>query len=252
MLASLPRALRTARSFGCLARWVLPNRRMFSFGLELQLAAAGSSGGLGDFEGRVGAGVERVRPAAVDDAGGGRFAAVGPVEGEVVAVDVDEDRADVELGAAEHVRDVLGPGVDLRRLRIEEERHPDDDVAEVEGTGDRRGDDHDRDRCAFVAAGEVGVALDFERSRAGPGLHGGGADPALVRADRVFPLRRAGAVFGFLDRIGRAVGDALQLRGRPFGQDEVDPFQLLLSLRPADLDREGGEGLDRVGFRGRR
>ncbi len=37
MLASLPRAFRTARSFGCLARWVLPNNLTFSFGRNFSL-----------------------------------------------------------------------------------------------------------------------------------------------------------------------------------------------------------------------
>ena len=40
---------------------------------------------------------------------------------------------------------------------------PDDDVAEVEGPGERRGDDHQRERRPLVGTGEVGLAADLQR-----------------------------------------------------------------------------------------
>src|SRR5215212_3365906 len=92
--------------------------------LELQLAAAVCFEGSADFRGREGARVERVPSSTVEGAGGRFFAAVGAVEGEVLAVDVDEDRADVELGAPEDIGDVARLRVDLRGLGVEEEGYP--------------------------------------------------------------------------------------------------------------------------------
>ena len=182
-------ALRIARRRGCLARLVAPKRRRFSFGRKPSGVAVVQLDRVGDREGREGRRIGRVGAAALEGAGGGQFRAVGPVEGEFVPVDVDGDRADVELGAAEDVRDRVGDGVDLRRFGIEEERHPDDDGAEVEGPGERRGDDHERERRALVGAGEVGLAVDLQRRGAGAGGDRGDADLALVGTARRWPSR---------------------------------------------------------------
>ena len=89
---------------------------------------------------------------------GREFAAAGPVEGEFLLVDVDVDRADVELGAAEDVRDRVARGWIWAVSGSTKQRHPDDDDAEVEGPGDGRGDHRERERRALVGAGEVGLA----------------------------------------------------------------------------------------------
>src|SRR4051794_13964469 len=108
---------------------------------ELEPLAPGRLKGVADREGGVGRGVRRVRTAAVEDTAGRPFAAVGAVEGEVLAVDVEEDRADVQFGAAVDVWDRLGLRMDLGGFGVDEERDADDDIAEVEGPGDGRGDD---------------------------------------------------------------------------------------------------------------
>jgi hypothetical protein len=46
----------------------------------------------------------------------------------------------IELGAPEHVRDRVGDRVDPRGVGVDEQGHPDDDRAEVEGAGEGRGD----------------------------------------------------------------------------------------------------------------
>ena len=79
------------------------------------------------------------------------------------------------------------------RLRIDVQRHPDDDGAEVERTGDRRGDDDQRERRALVAPGEVGLALDLQRRGAAAGADRGDADLAVVGAARVFAFSAAPA-----------------------------------------------------------
>jgi hypothetical protein len=57
MLASPGRAVRIARSFGCLARRVLPKRRIFSFGLEGELVAVLCLECVADGEGENAAGL---------------------------------------------------------------------------------------------------------------------------------------------------------------------------------------------------
>ena len=63
--------------------------------------------------------------------------------GELV-VPVEGDASDVKRDPGEDSRDRVGDRVDLGGLRIDVQRNPDDDGAEVEGTGDRRGDDRQR------------------------------------------------------------------------------------------------------------
>ena len=72
--------------------------------------------------------------------------------------------------------------MDLGRFGIEEERHADDDGAEVEGPGERGGDDRQRQRRPSVAAGEVGLAADLQRRGSGPRGDGGDANLTGVRA----------------------------------------------------------------------
>ena len=67
--------------------------------------------------------------------------AVGRVEGEARAVEVDPDRARPQRDPFEDLRQRIGDGGDLGRHRIDRDRDPDRDVAEVVGPGDRREDD---------------------------------------------------------------------------------------------------------------
>src|ERR1700712_2221703 len=188
---------------------------------ELQLLAAVELDRRGDFGGGEGRRVGRVRPTPQQVPRGRVFGAVGAVEGEFLAVDVDEDRADIQLGATEDIRN-FDVGIDLRRFRVDLERHPDDDGAEVERPGDRGGDHGQRDGRAFVRAGEEDVAADLQGRAAGPGLDRGDADVAVAGAARVFLLRRAGPGGGVGDVPGRAVRNAGQFRRRPRGQVDVD------------------------------
>ena len=57
----------------------------------------------------------------------------------------------------------VGDGVDLGGFGVDVEGGADDDGAEVEGAGDRRGDDRQAERGAFVGAGEVGVCRGRRR-----------------------------------------------------------------------------------------
>ena len=59
--------------------------------------------------------------------------AVGRVEGEIGAVEVDPDRAQPQRDAVEDLRQRIGDGGDLGVGRVDVERGPDDDVAEVIG-----------------------------------------------------------------------------------------------------------------------
>ena len=104
------------------------------------------------------AGLVGSAPPPADVAGGRVLVAVGPVEGEFLAVQVHDDRADVEFGAAEDVGD-FGAGFDLPGFRVEVQRRVDDDVAEVERAGHRRGDDDDRERRPLIRTGEVDLAV---------------------------------------------------------------------------------------------
>ena len=65
---------------------------------------------------------------------------------------------------------------------IDVKRRPDDDVAEVIGARDRRGDHGEAERGALVGAGEVDLAGDVEGVGARPGPGHRGADLGGGRA----------------------------------------------------------------------
>ena len=94
--------------------------------------------------------------------------AVGRVEGEVGAVEVDAgssaDAAGCPRGSGQGIRD----GGDLGRFGIDVKGGADDDVAEVKGPGDRGGDDRQAERGALVGAGEVDVAGNVDGVRPAP------------------------------------------------------------------------------------
>ena len=99
-----------------------------------------------------------VRGARAAERRGGRagdrhLVAGGRVEGEVGAVDRDRDRADVERDALDDLGQGVGDSVDLGGLGFDVEGGAANDGAEVEGAGDRRGDDREAERGAFVGAG---------------------------------------------------------------------------------------------------
>ena len=119
--------------------------------------------------------------------------AAGRVDDEVVLVDVDVDRADVELGAAEDVGDRVRRGVDAGRFGVDEQRHPDHDRAEVEGPGDRGGDHRQRERRALIGAGEVGLASIWIGEAPLPALIEAVPTRLLSGQLELFALRRAGA-----------------------------------------------------------
>ena len=91
-------------------------------------------------------------------------------------VEVHRNRADVERDAVEDLGEGIGDGAPLGADRVDVERGPDHDGAEVKGAGDRRGDDHHAERGGFVGAGEVGVAGGVEGVGPAPA-------PTLTRAE---------------------------------------------------------------------
>ena len=68
---------------------------------------------------------------------------------------------------------------------IDVEGRPDDDVAEVIGAGDRRGDHREAERRALVGAGEVDLAGEVDGVGAGAGAGDRGADLASGGTARV-------------------------------------------------------------------
>src|SRR6185437_2410171 len=160
-----------------------------------------------DRVGRPGRGVGRVPSPALDGPGDRRLLAVGPVQGEFLAGQVHDDLADVEFHATEDVRD-FGAGRDLSAFRVEVQRRVDDDVAEVERAGHRRGDEDDRERCPLIRTGEVDLAFELQRFGAGARLDRGDADLAFLGAARLFRLSRAGLTFGRRIFLRLAVRDA--------------------------------------------
>ena len=117
--------------------------------------------------------------------------AVGRVEGEVVAVEVDQDRAQAQRDAFEDLGQGIGDGGDLGGFGIDVKGRPDDDVAEVIGAGDRRGDHGEAERRALVGAGEVDLAGDVDGVGAGAGAGDRGADLGGGGAARVGLLCQA-------------------------------------------------------------
>ena len=104
--------------------------------------------------------------------------AVGRVEGEVRAVEVDEDRAQAEGDALEDLGQGVGDGGDLGGFGVDVEAVADDDVAEVIATGDGGGDEDEGEGGALVGAGEVDLAGEVEGVGAGAGAGGRFADLA--------------------------------------------------------------------------
>ena len=131
--------------------------------------------------------------------------------------------------------------MDLGRFGVDVQRRPDHDGVEVEGTGDRRGDEHHADRRALVGAGEIRLAVGVERRRSGAGVDSARAHLAVGRTTRGGELRCAGAVRGRRDARLRAVLDALQLRHHPGRQVDVDLADLLGAVGPRDVQLERAE-----------
>ena len=93
--------------------------------------------------------------------------AVGRVEGEIGSVEFDQDLAKSQRDPFEDLGQGVGDGGDLSGFRVDVERRPDDDVAEVIGARDRRGDHREAERSAFVGPGEVDPAREIDRMGAG-------------------------------------------------------------------------------------
>ena len=174
----------------------------------------------------------------------GEGIAVGRVEGEVGPVEVDQDRAQAQRDAVEDRGQRIGDRGDLGVDRIDVERGPDDDVAEVIGPGDRRGDDREAERRALVGTGEVDLAGQVERVGAGAGAGGRRADPARGGAGGVGALGGPGAA-GIRERGERrvgAVGDAAQRREEAGRRVHRDRAEVLVAVGAVEFEREGAVG----------
>ena len=182
----------------------------------------------------------RDRSAGAAERGGDRFRlAVGRVEREARPVDAGDDRLDAKRHAVEDLGDRVGVDRHLGGLRVEVERRPDDDRAEVEGPGDDRRDQHRRERGALVWAGEVGVPAGVEGVGARAGGRGQGPDPAGGRAGRGRRLGGAALVGRCCDRALVAVGDALERGGEALRHGHIDGAELLLTVLAGDAQYEG-------------
>ena len=103
-----------------------------------------------------------------------------------------EDRAQAQRDAFEDLGQGIGDGGDLGGFGVDLERGPDDDVAEVIGARDRRGDHREAERGALVGAGEVDLAGDVDGVGAGAGAGDRGADLGGGRAAGLGLLGEAG------------------------------------------------------------
>ena len=219
MFESASRPLSTALSAGWPVRWVSPLRLSESFGLKRRrLQSPTWKCWLKGVPWPAESG---------DRAGDRQRVAGGRVLGERVAVEVDDHRAQGERDSLEDRGDRIGDRPDLGRLGVHVEGVADDDGAEVEGTGDRRGDDGQAERSALVRAGQVDAARDVERSRAGAGGDVDAADPRRGRARGRGQLRPAGRARGLGQRRLGAVGNAGELCEQALGEGRVDAGQPL-------------------------
>ena len=120
------------------------------------------------------------------------------------------DRAQAQRHAADDLRQRIGGDADPGRDRIDVDRRPHDDVAEVVGALERGGDHGQAQRSAAVRAREVDLAGEGDGMRAGARRGRRGADLAARRALR-HGLLGGAAVVGvaqFSQGRLRAVGDA--------------------------------------------
>ena len=235
MFASPVCGTTTARSFGFFARRVAPKRRKKIFGLKSSFSQplvekAAETGLL-----EKAPGVGRVGAAAEQRAAEAARRAARRVEREFVPVELHRNRADVERRAAVDVRDRVGLGPHLGGARVDAKRHPHHDRAEIERPGRGGGDHRQGERCALIWACEEDLAGDLDRRRAAAGGYLGLADQARVGTARVGRLVAAADTRRRGQHRLRAVVDALQLRGQPRRQRDVDPFQLLVAVGAPDV-----------------
>ena len=142
--------------------------------------------------------------------------AVGRVEGEVRAVEVDQDRAQAQRDPFEDLGQRVRDGGDLGGFGVDVEGGADDDVAEVIGPGDRRGDHGEAERGALVGTGEVDLAGEVDGVVAGAGSGSRRCRSGRPRGSSGWPPRRGPSSRlggGGESRIG-AVGDARERRAR--------------------------------------
>ena len=180
-----------------------------------------------------------------------RRGAVGRVDHEVRAVDVDLDRAHPDRDAADDARHRFGVGDDVGVVQVDVERDPDDDGAVVVGTGQRRGYRHQRQRRAFERARQEDPSDRVERVPAGSRGDVRGADFGARRAARDQLLGPAERLRRRGDRRLRAVGDAGQVAGQPRRHREIELAEELVAVFTVEFEREGAEGAG-LGVRGAR
>ncbi len=108
--------------------------------------------------------------------------AVGRVEGEVLSVEVDADRAQAQRDAFKDLGQRVRDGRDLSGFRVDVDRRPNDNVAEVVRARDSGCDHGERERRALIGSSQVNLARNVDgvvpRSGArqrGADLGGGGA-----------------------------------------------------------------------------
>src|SRR5262249_38758985 len=138
--------------------------------------------------------------------------AVGRIEGEFGSVEVDLYVTESQWNAVDDPRQGVRQGRDLGGGRVDADRGPDHDVAEVVRPGDRRSDDREAQGRALVGARQVHLAVEEHRTASCARAGGRGSDLARGGTLRVRRLRRPGVAgaFDFGDGAVRAVRNALQ------------------------------------------
>jgi hypothetical protein len=102
------------------------------------------AGAVGDLE--VVAQVRHATLVAGQGRGHRAAVAVGRVEREVRTVEADLDEPRAQRNPFQDLRERVGVDAHLRRRRVDVDRAPDRDHAEVIGAGESRDDDHDAER----------------------------------------------------------------------------------------------------------
>ena len=135
----------------------------------------------------------------------------------------------------------IGVGLDPSPGRFPDRRRapPGRRRAEVEGTGDGRGDEGEAERRALVGTGEVGLAGGVEGAGAGAGAAvtvpiwlAAGQEGLASSAAPLLPMARG-------DRGVRAVGDALQRGGEALRRGQVDGAEFLFAVVAGQVQDEG-------------
>ena len=156
--------------------------------------------------------------------------------------EVDHHLAKPQRDAVEDLRQRIRFGGDLGASRVDMERRPDDDVAEVVGPGDRGRDHRKAERRTLVGTGEVdpcpaGRPGGCRRPPPSSPCRSGSSTGTLGAASSARPDGARGAHRG--ERRVRAVGDPGERGAEPGRGADVERAQRLFAVVAVEDQREG-------------